>query len=58
MGMDFRGLGLGAGSGGNAPGGNRWRLRELASKEHLDCKTETTSNGVKQEKATIKVSGK
>ena len=36
MSVEFRGLGLGAGPGGNDSGGRRWRLRELASNEHLD----------------------
>ena len=36
MGVDFRGLGLGAGSGWNGASGNRWRMRELAKEEHLD----------------------
>lgn len=36
MGVDFRGLGLGANSGGNSPASNRWRMRELANEEHLD----------------------
>jgi ATP-binding cassette subfamily B protein len=36
MGAEFRGLGLGANTSGNGPTGNRWRMRELASEEHLD----------------------
>ncbi|CAA7600224.1 Putative ABC transporter [Acididesulfobacillus acetoxydans] len=37
MGVEFRGLGLGANSGGSGSGGNsRWRLRELANQEHFD----------------------
>ncbi|NBD25204.1 ABC transporter ATP-binding protein [Paenibacillus glycinis] len=35
--QDFRGLDLGAGSGGSpGGGGNRWRMRELAQNEHFD----------------------
>ncbi|KLU59828.1 putative ABC transporter ATP-binding protein [Peptococcaceae bacterium CEB3] len=36
MGVEFRGMGLGANSGGSGSGGSRWRLRELANQEHFD----------------------
>lgn len=36
VGVEFRGLGLGANSGGGGSGGNRWKMRELASQEHFD----------------------